>query len=317
MTKAAIFSFISVSETSMVASTKIARYIRDELQLPLIWTEKIGDYTGLDVLVLIAGAYGFCKHLEPLAQAIVSAKRIVFVQNDYTVIAPINDGKAKSPFRKAFVDRRLAGKSHLDFWTTCQKESQSSEYSYYINWNCLSMQKPPRMSTVTNDVVYYGSFRTGRMEFFDNYFMRPKCRMIISSPSSKFKQRYTSSLITHCGVVDDLIKWLSERGLGLYLEDKRSTKQFHSPPNRFYEMLSAGLPMAFPTETGPMLSKAGYDTSSFILRAVGDNTLLNMMDRRDKIKDQQNKLWWDKAMQEKLGLNKRLHEAWNHLQKGI
>ena len=65
--KAAIFSFIPCVETSMVASTKVGRYIQEQLQLPLIWDETIAGQTDLDALIIINGAYAFCKHLEPLS----------------------------------------------------------------------------------------------------------------------------------------------------------------------------------------------------------------------------------------------------------
>src|SRR5215204_131150 len=118
--KAAIFSFIPCPESSMVASTRIARFLQGHLDIPLIWDETIKEHDNLDVLFLIAGAYAFCAHLEPLSHAILGAKRIVFVHNDYTIVAPINNGQATSPFRKAFVLRREAGKPHLEFWTTCE-----------------------------------------------------------------------------------------------------------------------------------------------------------------------------------------------------
>src|SRR5262245_13929410 len=186
--KAIIFSFIPAVENSMVASTRIARYLRDELQLPLIWKEDIADHTNLDVLFLINGAFAFCNFLEPLSHAILQAKRIVWIQNDYTIVPPINNGQATSPFRKAFVTRREEGKSHLELWSTCEKESKATMFSAYTNWNCLSMlDKPIPKSSHAFDIAYYGSFRKDRKQLFDFYFKNPKTMFTISSPSKKFK----------------------------------------------------------------------------------------------------------------------------------
>src|SRR5215467_8778026 len=170
--KAVMFSFIPAVETSMVASTKVALFVSNTLQIPLVWDGSIGDYTDLDILIIVNGAYAFCGHLEPLSHAIVGAKKIVWIQQDYSIVPPINNGQATSPFRRAFVMRKEQGKSHLEYWTTCAKESKATQLSSYVNWNCLSMRekvyKRPYMKH--DDLVYYGSFRAGRKVYFDTYF---------------------------------------------------------------------------------------------------------------------------------------------------
>src|SRR5580765_5975182 len=130
--KSIIFSFVPCSDRSMVASTKVARFVSDTLGIPLICDATIGEHRNLDALLIVNGAYAFCKHLEPLSHAILGARRVVWIQQDYTIGAPINNGQATSPFRKAFVQRREAGKSHLEFWTTCEKESTRTPLSCYI-----------------------------------------------------------------------------------------------------------------------------------------------------------------------------------------
>lgn len=309
--RTAIFSLIPAVENSMVASTKIARFVRDELQFPLIWDEQISEMRNLDVLIIVNGAYAFCNQLEPLSHAVINAKRIIWIQNDYSVVPPINDGKAESPFRKAFVIRKEQGKPHLDFWTTCAKESLATDRSCYVNWNCLSMlERAMPAPWKSDDLAYYGSYRANRKKYFDRYFELPKCRVIISSPSRKFAEIYVSELISHCGTAPDLIKWLSERGLGLYLEDARSHREYHSPPNRFYEMLSAGLGMVFQPEAGQTLRKAGYEIGEFTIESFGNNSLKNMMDRRAEIAVRQYRTWFDHASKERRELNSVVKNAW-------
>lgn len=297
----------------MVASTKVARYISEQLQLPLIWDESIKDHRDLDILILINGAYAFCKWLEALSYAIVGAKRIIWVQQDYTIITPINNGQATSPFRRAFVQRRLDGKPHLDYWTTCLRESKSTPLSRYINWNCLSMQEIEPLSDPLPILVYYGSFRAGRTKYFDQFFRAPQVAVMISSPSKKFEQIYMDPKINHCRPPDiDLILWLRRFGLGLYLEDRKSHSEYHSPPNRFYEMLSAHLPMVFQQQAGSTFLRAGY-------KGVEDftvNTALNIrnkMDAREAIGKQQYKLWHAYAMAERKDLSKNVKNAWTLL----
>jgi hypothetical protein len=324
--KAKAFSFIKISDHSMVASVNVARYIRDELQVPLTDNDDIAEGKA-DVLILINGAFAFCGHLEALAQAILNAKRIIWVMNDYSIVPPINNGKATSPFRRAFVVRREKGKSHLDYWTTCAKESTATPLSSYVNWNCLSMRErqKPKSYVTYDDLVYYGSFRTGRQKYFDALFKDPQIPITISSPSKKFEETYPNPYIRHLGAeTDNLIEWLSQHGLGLYLEDRKSHLEFHSPPNRFYEMLSAGLPMIFPEESGFTLRRAGYaiiDRHIFSLKAgipklMWDN-INHKMNTRNAISKEQHTAWFKKAMGEKELLPHVIKQAWKKVEDAI
>jgi hypothetical protein len=303
--KSVIFSFIPAKPTSMVASTRVARFVSETLEIPLVWDETIADYDKRDVLFIVNGAYAFCKYLEQLSHAIVGAKRIVWIQQDYSIVPPINDGDAQSPFRKAFVTRREQGKPHLEYWTTCEKESKATPLSSYINWNCLTMEKPLRSAYYHNTLIYYGSYRTGRTGYFDRYFATPQANTIISSPSKKFAEKYQLGNIKHIGIVPDLCNWLREQGFGLYLEDKKSSREFHSPPNRFYEMMSAGLPMVFPQECCPMLRKAGYNPEPWVVK--NEKEIRKLFGARDHVAYSQHKMWAPMMLEErnKLGYNVR------------
>jgi hypothetical protein len=306
--KSSVYSFVAISDASMVASVKVAKFVASTLELTLTSDARTLE-KDLDVLIIVNGAYAFAKHLQELHDAILGAKKIVWVQQDYSIVPPINNGSAQSPFRRAFVERKEQGKSHLEFWTTCEKESKLTPLSTYINWNCLTTLPKPIRSTMTHDdVAYYGSYRAGRTQAFDRYFMMPRCKMVISSPNKKFQERYDSSFIHHIGAQDDLLKWLSERGLGLYLEDTRSHREFHSPPNRFYEMLSAGLPMIFEEAAGMTLRKAGYDPSEYIVRNPLE--ISRKLDRRDEILKAQQSKWWELAAKERNGLPNKILAAW-------
>jgi hypothetical protein len=314
--KTALFSFIPISDRSMVASVKIARFLENTLQMPAIWTTAIEEHSNLDVLFIVNGAYLYCRVLEELSIAILGAKRIVWVQNDYTIIPPPNDSGATSPFRNAFVARRKVGKPHIDYWTTCEKESKATPLSNYINWNCLTLLDKPLKPTITHkDVAYYGSYRSGRVKAFKRFFNEPRCKIALSSPSKKFNELYRHPLIQHSATTPDLLRWLSERGLGLYLEDRRSHSEFHSPPNRFYEMLSAGLPMVFEEEAGATLRKAGYDPAEFLVS--NPLSVARALDLRDKIKKKQYEHWYSLALVEHGLLEKKVKAAYKQLENGL
>jgi len=264
-----IFSFVKPSADSIVASSRIAMFLAQELKAPLTWKADVSDEE-VDTLFLVNGAFAFCKCLPELYKAVTTAKRIVWVQNDYTIVPPKNTGDAQSPFRKAFVDRKLAGLPDIDYWTTIEANATKTKGSAYINWNALTYEPWCAFATPKGkDVFYYGSYREKREPMFHKYLLPDGVRVKVSSPSDKFDALLKAKptlleimpKIEGAGFYDELAK----HGLGLYIDDPLSQREFHSPANRFYEMLSAGLCMAFAEESVPMLLKAGINVSDFVV----------------------------------------------------
>jgi len=312
--KTVLFSFIPVRETSMVASTRIARYVSDLLKVPLIDDSSIGEQRP-DVLLIVNGAYAFCKHLEPLSHAIKSAQRIVWIQNDFTLGPPISDGQAMSPFRRAFVERHEQGKSHVEFWTTLEIKTKATSLSSYVNWNCLTFNQTdrPKRPPHDNALFYYGSFRAGRVSYFDRYFKNPKVETIVSSPSKKFSA-YPVTLIPPM-LSSDMNIELGKYGLGLYIEDKFSHKEFTSPANRFYEMLSAGLPMVFQPECGSMLRRAGYNPEPWTVDKA--SSIEKAMVKSDEIWYDQRCMLMPKAREERKTLDAATEAAWKKIKEAV
>lgn len=289
--KAAVFSFIRPSPNSTIASVRIARFIARTLSIPLIADETVKQ-TRWDVLILVNGAFSFCPCRDDVAVAVRRAKRIIWVQNDYMIYAPIPDGQAESVFRKAFVQRRGRGLPDMDHWTTVKEKSRMTKQSRYINWNMLTALKRP-MDLSRNhagDLFYYGAFRERRERTFDAYFRPKKMPLTISSASKKFADRYPHATILGSIARDRFYDELHAHGLGLYIEDTRSHHEFHSPANRFYEMLSAGLPMVFEPDSYDMLHRAGFDIAEFVVERQRDARTL-LRDRR-AIARVQRKRWW-------------------------
>lgn len=302
--RAAIFSFVKVSETSMVASVRIARFISEHFGIPIYTDERVAEQN-LDLLIIVNGAYGFSKHLASLAEIVLRAKRVVWVQNDFTIVPPKNDSNGVSPFRAAFRDReKIRGLPHMDFWTTCEDWQSFTPNSRYVNWNALTFDEnyspkviTKRRQTAVNNLLYYGSYRAGggkssRERYFDRYFADPKVSTTISSPAKQFKEKYLSPKIQHMGAINlDFFNMLGTAGLGLYIEDRMSHEKFHSPANRFYEMLSAGLPMVFQPEAQSMMRRAGYDVEPYVAHSA--LSLPKLMAKREEIGQQQRRDWID------------------------
>ena len=324
--QAKIFSFVKMSEDSMVASVQIARFVSGELGVPVCDDGSVAADGPLEVLLIVNGAFAFCKHLEPLAAAIVAAQRVVWIENDYTIGVPKADSGAESPFRKAFRIRRDEGKSPTDQWTTVEKHSKATPTSHYVNWNTLTMVDWDEEAIARRRVeagaylLYYGSFRDGRAEAFERFFRSTKVDTVISSPSSKFKKGYVRKGqtmpgfdVVHEKKFEDLHERVSRAGLGLCLEDKRSHREFHSPPNRFYEMLSAGLPMMIDRDMAPSLRRAGYEVPwEWQVRRAED--VVTPMSKREEVGNEQRVRWLAKAREERAETTRRLHAAWAMLQ---
>lgn len=311
--KSKVFSFLRISDNSVIPSVRIAKMVADELKLPLVDQRDMND-EAVDVLFIVNGAYAFCSCLEVLGAAIEKAKRVVWIQNDYTIIPPKKEGTAESPFRKVFRNRYSQGKPDTDFWSTCREYASLTPGSHYVNWNCLTVDDASvktiqkRRSEANDQLLYYGSFRADRKKTFDRYFNAPQVDVVISSPSKKFSETYKADRVKHVDKIDgDFYDYIGHFGMGLYLEDRRSHNEFHSPPNRFYEMLTAGLPMVFQPECGYMLRKAGYDPSSF--QAGNPLEVKRMVERREAIGKEQRTHWLRKAVSEKDQLIETLHAA--------
>jgi hypothetical protein len=248
--KTKIFAFIKPSETATMFSHKMAMFVSQQLDEPVIWDDSIAK-ADMDNLIIIGGGIVFCSHLPALAKAVLRAEKVVYCTNDYkTTKIPASDNTAKSPFRAAFRKRHKQGMSAPLVWSTLQ------EADAYVNWNALAWEpnfewneKRPK------NLIYHGSWRRNRIEVFDLFFSNPKIPTVISNHTNRFQERYPKC--EHIGsITPDIVGELTQFGLGLYLKDPQS--EVEPPACRFYEMLSAGLPMVFHKPCLAMFEKAGY-----------------------------------------------------------
>lgn len=318
--KAKIFSFVKVSDNSIVASVRIARFISQTLDIPIATDDSIASES-LDALLVVGGAYAFSKSLESLGAAILESRIVIWVQNDWTVIPPKDEGSAESPFRKAFRDRFVAtNEPSVSFWTTvedmsCPGVSRSGHRcgakSRYLNWNILACEPqtplPFADRSAADSLLYYGSMRKDREKYFARYFGSPVTHTVFSCPSREIP--YPN--VVHETKIMELLPYLSHFGLGLYLEDRKSHTEFHSPANRLYEMMSAGLPIVFQPECQRMMAKAGYDISEFI--AWNAESIPSLMERREEILDIQATDWLPKAVRDREQLTADLVAAWSEV----
>lgn len=315
------------------AVNRIADFVSYTLQVDRVCeTQHVTSGAFRNVLIVAGGApFAGKELLDAVGEALIAAERVVWITNDYAVQIPIETGRGESPYRACRRERLSRGRPRDAMWSTCLPIAQKGgPGSTYINWNALTwdlgidgrraVNEHPDWSHRKHDdqVIYYGYYREGRRRYWDRYFLEPRVATTLSYPSSgKSSQivfsRYRSTLINHAPKFSgDLYSELSQFGLGLYLEDERSHREYHSLANRFYEMLSAGLPIVIqPEAISTFLLTGRYEmTADFVVTTSED--VKRAHDRRERIYELQAP-WRRHAREEHRMLPNQLALAWKNL----
>ncbi len=284
----AIFAFSKPVPGSTVASSRIALFLAGELRAPLYYDAQV-QHLRARTLFIVNGAFAFCNCLPQLAQAILQAENIVWVQNDYTIAPPKATSAGESPFRAAFRLRAQRGQPPMDFWTTVRALQSATPNSRYVNWNSLTWDPQPLHPPVEKHTLfYYGAHRAGRVPYFERYLNTPGA-VVSSTAGAKFAATCPKARLLGGVGGAAFYPALGAHALGLYIEDERSHHHFHSPANRFYEMLSAGLPMVFQPQATAMLAEAGFDVEAYT--AEDGAAALALTGRRAKWQAAQRAAW--------------------------
>lgn len=299
---------------STVASARVARFISTKLGLLLVDTkQKAYELRGCNIgkLIIVNGPMAFCDFLPELSDLVRATKRndgrVIWVQQDYTIMPPSATSKAESPFRRVFAELGL----RPDFWTTCENNILRPG-DRYINWNQLTYDQQPFRMMNKNSVLYYGAYREKREESFKRFLYGLNCPITISTTTRRMKKFQELGIgASFVPTFDDVIKDACHFDAALYIEDDKSHTQFHSPANRFYEMLSAGVPMFFDYKAVPMLEKAGIIVPA--KWTVEDNFDLGkkyVSTDLVTMRQEQRNMWSKDYVGE---LTERLKEIWNEL----
>jgi hypothetical protein len=263
-------------------SHTIAKFVSAQLDEPIIWNDDIAKGDS-DALFIIAGGMPFCGHLPALGKAVLQAKEVIYCTNDYkTTKLPDITTKAKTPFRASFRLRHKRGMSKPQRWSTIEGDDA------YVNWNALAWEPSFKWNGKAKSLLYYGSWRKNRIPYFDLYFKNPPVSTVISNNSGRFEEAYPycvhlKSLPRENG---NIVGALSNYGAGLYIEDPFMHGKFQSLACRFYEMLSAGLPIIFHAPCLPMLEKAGLKVPDSMLTHSPEDINRLMKNRKSIAKDQ-------------------------------
>lgn len=290
--RAAIWTFAKPSHGSIIASHRIAHALAKWGKMPIVYDLTSASFVGYpDTLFVVNGAYAFCKHLPLLARLVVEAERVIWVQNDYTIIPPRFTSEGDSPFRAAFRKRHKRKLPPIEIWSTCEapKFNEGWGRRRYVNWNALTYDPLPwkKRAPHGDDLFYYGSFRKDRVDAFKQYLWKPRYPVTINTPVPRKWEHFAFADVQPATPGVSLRLECARHGLGLYIEDRRSHREFCSPANRFYEMLSAHLPMVFDKPTQKQLARADLDIGQWAVRDAAD--IRYCLRHRDEIRVAQHK----------------------------
>lgn len=264
---------------SMQASARVARFLADTLNLPLVDSaDTMFDYLRRSAelghgqrditAIFVNGPIAFCGFRDEMGLNLLPhVKRVVWVQQDYTITLPPNQAysrptKAETPFRAQF---HSIPEVHL--WSTCQdvlaKRQAKLVPGYakdeYVNWNALTYAPADMPPPESPKLLYYGALRADREAALRRFFDGPaglNTVISMSNPNKTMTAKWIDIVGNGPGFVGPLKgegrravngnRWGEQALLGsigayqhaLYIADDASNGAFHSLANRFYEALS-------------------------------------------------------------------------------
>lgn len=278
MTDICVYSVMGTSEHSMVAGVRIARWLAQLTGGDLYGgKEPVPSDRRYRLALVITGPNLLLKDVEGYRRVVRDSERLVLISNDYSMDQPMRlDTNAKGFGRQAYPERRAAGGPHWRWqvWSTVRScVEKFGTNGKLVNWNALTyepLQEDVRkeLRSVTNQTVfYYGAFRKGRVRQFDRYFLHPPVKTAVSAPAAaakKFMERYPEiAVVPQIKNRTEFLPVLANHAVGLYIEDEKSSEQYHSPANRLYEMLSAGQAILFQPASQRMLAQAKLDVTQW------------------------------------------------------
>jgi hypothetical protein len=234
---AAVLHINSASEKATSPTMRIARYVAQRLDVPLIHSiETAAKYadTKFELLFVKLGVLKFSSHREDALKIYGNAGRIINLENDYS-FKPDPRLKKMQP--------------EWQVWGTVPANVRAHGGAY-VNWNCLTWLYPrpwaDRLRAVRptpGRMLYYGAFRPDRVGSFSYWFKDSPYDVVVGARSTHVKK---------FEAVDPKIRVENFRtpqaladlsATAIYLEDATSHDLYCSLANRFFECLQLGIPM--------------------------------------------------------------------------
>ena len=244
-----------------------ARQIADMLGGDLIWSyPTVNDDIkgGYDVIIFVhASMYGYVdyKWLEASPNA-----KLFYVTNEY------NLGESRILWMAA-----KAGRKYEVIANHAQKISKVVnkyvEKWHRVNLNALCVNpKEIEPTDIQQKVLYYGSFRKGRISYFQKYFNNNN--MIVSSHKKNHQKFFDVDVNPE---FIPRVNWskdgLANYKLSLYIEDEKTHNSYNYLANRFYEAINQGVVPLFDESCRGTLERSVYD--------IGDEYIIDSTEELD------------------------------------
>lgn len=265
------------SEDSISTGVRLCKYVSEYLEIPFIHNKQtaLAYMDNYDILFIRFGILLYCNYREELFEIYKNAKRIICLEEDYTVGA----------------DYRLTKlNSSLEIWTNMPWRLKENK-GYFINWNRLTWDPEAKyIPPALEGLGYYGSYRPDREIYFKKYFEDAPYPIFISTflrNAMKFR-----NLDHKIMIFDPFTKRheISAFGCILYIEDVFTHTHYNCPANRFYESLCRGVPLLFDKSCGNTFREAGFIIDPYIVNSKKDVRI--MLKNIAEIRDLQNEQWY-------------------------
>lgn len=214
-----------------------------------------------DVIINIGNhQYLGSKMLNALAAKISIVERTVFFMDDYQ--AP-----PATQLRKALTGNNLL---LTNVYEPIERKSLAMFEKVYINLNKASFNLLPlklESPKFPSSFIYWGIYRSGRDDLFGRYF-RPELYTTFLSASDRGHNKFMDACLRYTPLNKlQLPEDLQEYGFTIYLRDTKQPKM--CPANRFYEAVSAGLPIFFDFNSVPRVETPD-NIESYIVTCAED-----------------------------------------------
>lgn len=283
----AILILTKVTEGTYMASAKIAKYLADRFNIPIIDQEGyVEDY---NTIFFVNSMSPYCKFMDEVVEIIKRCKQIVWIMNDYTIYPPTQVRRYLYEYSKPIQRWSTVPLLPPRYMKRLTYGNLPAE-AVYVNWNMLTYEPRDFRIPIFPGIAYYGAFREKRKKLFERYFEFPPYQVYISA-SKRAAEKFEDidPTINIDPVQKDLLGWVQQFEASLYLEDSDSNDIYCSPANRFYECLAAGSPMFFDESSIWTFGQAGYDIKDFVVR--NDQELNNALTYSELVRMKQS-IWW-------------------------
>lgn len=279
-----IVHFTKCTETTTIASARIARFLAEQFEMPLVDScESLEEHLpSAKEVIFVNSPSAFCPFRDDMDR-IIKDRRLIWVLNDYTIYPP-------TQLRDALGMRKMETWSILSVLPWSHRWTfRNLEVTETINWNELTYDLLDRVEASEEGLVYWGACRQFREGFFRKWLDSDLYDVAISSSNpgrAKFAAICPNATLymPFTNVASMIRNWRAT----IYLEDPLERGN-GCPANRFYESLSAGIGMFFDEVSIPTFREHGINIKPYVVH--NQQELAHAIKMGDSIGKEQRAKW--------------------------